>query len=113
LGAISCPRDLPPMFESWKDYGTYLIGAMVQEEKNRQRLLKVIERWKAYMINEATERSFFRTIISTILTSDWDLTKITNFVVRQEFQTVKNLVNGTITADNYETNKKNNRLVQI
>lgn len=82
--SFKCPEVLPPMFESWKEYALYLTETIVQDEGNKSNLLqKIASRSKIYT-GEEISRVFYRTIINTILSSDWDFTKIANFEIRQE-----------------------------
>jgi predicted phosphoadenosine phosphosulfate sulfurtransferase len=80
--AFACPVDLPFMFDSWADYAEHLIANIVQEEKNRKRLRKYISKWHKVFIHEKAKRDFFKVIINTILSSDWDYTKLDNFLKR-------------------------------
>lgn len=111
--AIACPKELPPMFSTWVEYAEYLTEAMVQEEKNKKLIRYQTEKYKKFLITPEAERGFSRVVINSILASDWDLTKIKNYVVSQDFQTLKNYVNGTITKENFAINKKNNRLLKL
>ena len=79
-----CPEELPPMFESWKEYALHLSETIIQEQSNRDALMKKIDSCKDIYTGDEISRIFYRTIINTILSSDWDFTKIANFEIRQE-----------------------------
>src|ERR1035437_3959208 len=70
------------MFDTWREYAEYLTETLIPEEKNRQLVRTKIEKnaWK-YPDREISEK-FFREIINTILSNDWDFTKLTNFMTR-------------------------------
>lgn len=68
------------MFESWEQYGLHLANNIIQDETKRDALLKRIERnRKYYKHSEKIQPDFWKAIINTILSSDWDFTKLTNF----------------------------------
>lgn len=77
--SFKCPKELPYMFESWEDYALHLSKNIVQEDKNREKLKSIIDKEKALYENENAQNDFFRTIINTILSSDWDFTKLVNW----------------------------------
>lgn len=82
--SFTCPEVLPPMFENWADYALHLNETIVQEQSNRDSILKKINQNKDLYIGDEVSRVFYRTIINTILSSDWDFTKLANFEIRQE-----------------------------
>jgi predicted phosphoadenosine phosphosulfate sulfurtransferase len=92
--SFRCPKDLPPMFESWEEYALYLLENIVQEEKNKDLLLKYIDGKKEIYSGDLIAPIFWRTVIHTILSSDWDLTKLANFEIRQETYTVRQFKKG-------------------
>ena len=79
-----CPETLPSMFESWEEYALHLSDTIIQEQSNRDALKKKIDSCKDIYTGDEISRVFYRTIINTILSSDWDFTKIANFEIRQE-----------------------------
>jgi predicted phosphoadenosine phosphosulfate sulfurtransferase len=82
--AYECPKDLPYMFESWKEYAYYLTDNLIENESNKQKIHDYIKKCDGLYDNSLIEKTFYRTIINTVLSSDWDLTKISNFEIRQE-----------------------------
>ena len=107
--AFKCPKEIPFMFRSWKEYFEHLNNNLVKEDKYREAMLKRIERLERFMINEIVEDDIYRTAIKTILSSDWDFTKMINFTTNQHFQTVKRYVNKTIGGDNLKYCLKYNK----
>lgn len=80
-----CPKELPYMFDTWYDYAIHLKNNIVQDEKNRLELDKVIEKDRfVYCGNSIIEKSYFTNIVNTILSADWDFTKIQNFRMTPE-----------------------------
>lgn len=81
--SFQCPKELPFMFASWEEYAMHLSKNIIQEEKNKIDLLKIIEE-KSILYNEGFIRNdYWKTIIKTILSSDWDFTKIKNWEMSQ------------------------------
>lgn len=101
-----CPKVLPPMFKDWEEYAMYLKDHLVQEETNRTLVDSWTDRYKKYLISDKAVSIFYRTMINSILSSDWDGTKIINLVTRPEFNTLKKYVDGKITPENYEINMR-------
>ena len=77
-----CPKELPYMFKDWEDYALHLLNNLIQEEKNKKTLLNKIETKKNIYSGDNIKNEFWRTIINTILSSDWDYTKLSNFECR-------------------------------
>jgi predicted phosphoadenosine phosphosulfate sulfurtransferase len=72
--------ELPYMFKDWEEYSYYLIENIIQEDKNKTALLEIIEKDLQVYDNEKIRDSYFkRAIVPTVLTSDWDYTKIANY----------------------------------
>lgn len=85
--SFQCPDELPPMFDSWKEYAMHLAKNLIPDEKNRNEMFFRIENMKGvknldgvYALgNRHVHTDFYRAIINTILSNDWDLTKLTNW----------------------------------
>lgn len=110
--SFTCPRELPPMFYSWSEYAEHLTENIVQEKKYRDLILNQVLTYRKYILNPQIERDFYRVVINTILSSDWDCTKLINFVTSQNFNTVKKYVDGGITDENREINRKYDKYVK-
>jgi predicted phosphoadenosine phosphosulfate sulfurtransferase len=89
-----CPKDLPPAFTSWKEYSEYLIENIIQEDQYRVKLRKRMLKNADIYTTGLIEKNYFRTIINTILSSDWDFTKLANFEIRQETNTFRQFKKG-------------------
>ena len=79
-----CPKDLPYMFESWEEYALFLKDNMVDREKNRIELQNLINAELKIYTNDEIKDYFFRKVIDTILSNDWDFTKIANWRISQK-----------------------------
>lgn len=78
--SFTCPKELPSMFTDWEEYALYLAKHIVQEDKYRDMLYKKIEETKnIYNDNELIRSTYWRAIVNTILSSDWDFTKLRNW----------------------------------
>lgn len=82
--SFRCPKELPYMFESWEEYAIHLANNIIQEDKNKQTLFKLIEKEKAIYTDDLIQENFFKSVINTILSSDWDLTKIANWRISHD-----------------------------
>ena len=81
--SYACPRNLPPMFESWNEYCHHLIKYIIQDDANKDKMLKLIEN-KKEVYSGKIEDQFYQAIITTILSSDWDGSKFANWEVRPD-----------------------------
>lgn len=78
--SFQCPKELPYMFKDWEEYALYLIENLVNLEENKNKINKIIEKdRKVYCGNENMKKKYYKVIINTILSADWDFTKIQNF----------------------------------
>jgi hypothetical protein len=67
------------MFTDWEDYANHLAENLIQDTKNKVLLKKIIIKKKDIYNGMNIYKKFWRVIINTILSSDWDFTKIANF----------------------------------
>lgn len=67
------------MFKDWEDYAYHLVNNIIQEESNKELLIKKIDSKKIIYSGENIKESFWKVVINTILSSDWDFTKIANY----------------------------------
>lgn len=86
--SYTCPKDLPYMFANWEEYAIHLANNIIQDDDNREKLYKVLNSnniehsCKFYKkFNQKAIDKYWSIIINTILSSDWDFTKIKNFAM--------------------------------
>ena len=79
--SFRCPKELPYMFESWKEYANHLAKNLIFEEEHTLLLNKMIKRNNIFSEGKPAN-SFWKVIINTILSSDFDFTKLKNFKMR-------------------------------
>lgn len=77
--AYTCPESLPPMFASWKEYALYLADNLIQEPKHKAALLHYVGLREGVYIHDRIATDFWKKVVDTVLSSDWDFTKIANF----------------------------------
>jgi predicted phosphoadenosine phosphosulfate sulfurtransferase len=83
--AFSCPKELPYMFESWEEYCYHLIENIVQEDKYKDLMKKHIEAdTKGYYGLQPIRDAFFQIMITTLMSSDWDMSKYANWKIRPD-----------------------------
>lgn len=97
--SFACPKELPYMFKDWEDYAYHLANNIVQEETNKEALVKKINQKKEIYSGKNIENSFWKVIINTIMSSDWDFTKIANFEMQPQNMNYRNYKKGKITRE--------------
>jgi len=103
--AFTCPKELPPMFDSWKEYTLHLNKYIVQEEKNRKSIEKVIAKYEELWDGVEILQDLHRILINTILSSDWDFTKLKNWLINANVNTYKKYKKGIINKWTFVYNK--------
>jgi len=110
--AFSCPSKLPYMFKTWKEYSEHLAENIIQDEENKAKYYKHIAKNEKYLINKLITADYYRKCIDTILSSDWDFTKLNNFTTGYEFYTLKRYVDKKITLDELHADRKFDKYVK-
>jgi hypothetical protein len=87
------------MFADWEEYAYYLAENIIQEDKYRKQLFSKIEAKKGIYIGDNIKLKFWKTIINTILSSDFDFTKIANFEMRPDTYCYRRYRKGDIDKD--------------
>lgn len=82
--SFNCPAELPNAFKTWKEYAEYLNDNLVNDKNNREELSKMIKMTrgkKGCYENGDTKlkNGYYRVIINTILSNDWDFTRLKNW----------------------------------
>jgi len=99
LNSFTCPKELPYMFADWEEYAYYLAENIIQEDKYRKQLFSKIEAKKGIYIGDNIKHQFWRVIINTILSSDFDFTKIANFEMAPQNYGYRRYRKGDIDKD--------------
>lgn len=94
--SFTCPKDLPYMFTSWEEYAYHLTDNIIQEEKYREIFKKKAEAKKIVYDAPLIQNDFWRVMVNTILSSDWDFTKLANFEANQEVHGYRKYKKGRI-----------------
>jgi predicted phosphoadenosine phosphosulfate sulfurtransferase len=85
--SFTCPEKLPYMFNSWKDYFYYLMENIIQDEDHKKQVKNQIKNLtlgeEFWTKNEIMAESYYKAFINTILSSDYDFTKMTNWRINQ------------------------------
>jgi|LakMenE01Jun11ns_1017448.scaffolds.fasta_scaffold9950339_8 predicted phosphoadenosine phosphosulfate sulfurtransferase len=87
--SFQCPKDLPSMFLSWEEYAIHLANNIIQEQKYKDLLLEKINKNKEIYSGRLIIDDFYKTIIKTILSSDWDFTKFQNWLLSGDVDTYR------------------------
>lgn len=97
--AFTCPAELPYMFNSWETYTHHLINNIIQDDKNRDAITKRLVAGLKVYIDEPIKTAFCQAVINSVLSSDWDWTKLANFEMRQENYTYRKWRKGDYNTD--------------
>ena len=89
--SFKCPKEYPYMFESWKEYALHLAKHLIPDEKNKAQFNHYLEK-QSFLDNSPVENDFWKVIINTILSSDFDFTKMKNFTMRGDVDTYRRMV---------------------
>ncbi len=87
--SFTVPKDLPYMFKDWEEYTLHLANNIIQEDKYRKILINKINQFKDIYNKEPISISFWKAIINTILSSDWDFTKFQNWLMSASVDTFR------------------------
>jgi predicted phosphoadenosine phosphosulfate sulfurtransferase len=87
--SFTCPMELPYMFNNWEEYAMHLATNIIQEEKYYLALLRLLENDKELYGNGLSSNDFWKTVINTILSSDWDFTKYKNWKLSGNTDTLR------------------------
>lgn len=89
--SFTCPNELPYMFKDWEEYAMYLANNIIQDKDNYNALIKKINskdikyNKEFYTkFNDNLKINYWKKIIDTILSSDWDFTKLENFSLNKD-----------------------------
>jgi predicted phosphoadenosine phosphosulfate sulfurtransferase len=77
--SFQCPKELPFMFATWEEYALHLVENIIQDQKNKDLIYRQINNLTNVYTDHAIREDFFKVVIKTVLSSDWDLTKLKNW----------------------------------
>jgi len=103
--AFTCPGELPYMFKSWADYAHHIIDNIIQDDKNKTAILKRMDKGLKTYVHEPIRSAFCRAVINSVLSSDWDWTKLTNFEMSPENYTYRKWREGNANLDMLKNSK--------
>jgi predicted phosphoadenosine phosphosulfate sulfurtransferase len=103
--AFVCPKELPWMFKSWQEYSTHLANNIIQDEKNKKNVFGKIDKYNLLFPDKEINEDFHKTMINTILSSDWDFTKLLNWSINANVNTYKKFKKGIINEYTFIYNK--------
>ena len=77
--SYECPRQLPYMFTDWKEYAIHLANNIIQQEEFKELFLHKVNGTKKLYSDSLIIDEYYKALIKTILSSDWDFTKFRNW----------------------------------
>jgi predicted phosphoadenosine phosphosulfate sulfurtransferase len=100
--AFQCPTELPPMFNDWVDYTEYLADKLIPNHELKSKFHEIVGRKLKIVTDERVKTDFLKVAINTILCSDFDFTKITNFFATRHLRAYIQAKNGLATIDDVQ-----------
>jgi predicted phosphoadenosine phosphosulfate sulfurtransferase len=103
--SFHAPKELPHAFEDWEEYALYLAEHLIQPASenpkdpwiHKRKILKQVELKKKIFDTPKIREKMFKVIVTTILSSDWDLTKLNNWFNSHEALSYKDYKKGKIS----------------
>ena len=77
-------KELPFMFDGWKDYRDYLVDKLIQTDERRELFHKKFAWMDKKFSNMALEDERYKSEVLCILANDYHFTKLNNFLARPE-----------------------------
>lgn len=77
-------KELPWMFNSWREYRDYLVENLIQSEERRSKFRKKYADMDKKFEGMDREEEMLHAHILSILANDWHFTKVNNFLTRPE-----------------------------
>jgi predicted phosphoadenosine phosphosulfate sulfurtransferase len=83
--AFKYSYELPFMFTDWHEYALYLAENLIMDEKNKKKILYSLNNYRGKGNRDYSKagpklkEDFCKQVINTILSNDWDYTKIANW----------------------------------
>lgn len=124
--SFRAPRELPYMFKDWEEYARHLIENIVEKEENKALIRKTVAGKgqmgaALYSKNEKASGAYWRAIVKTVLTSDWSLTQLTNWVLETDTMWYRKFHLGKVVAHStpvrnkipYLTDQENEELCRL
>jgi len=96
--SFTCPKELPYMFEDWREYALHLANNLIFEDDMRDLLDRKIASGSIYH-EGAIGNDYWRAIINTILSSDFDFTKLTNWTMNANVDTYRRVTKNPLGKD--------------
>lgn len=92
--SFRCPKNLPYMFNDWKEYAYFLGEKLIGASEHYESFLKTVERYEKVYTGAMIKNRFYRKVIDTILCADFDYTKLKNWTMSGEGYSYKNFKMG-------------------
>lgn len=92
-----CPKSLPYMFESWREYRDYLLLNLITDESYRDNMAVKFSRMDEFYKDFPSIGELHRQMVTVILTNDYFYTKLDNWERRPAINVWRNWSLGKIT----------------
>jgi len=78
--ALCCPKELPFMFRSWREYRDYLLENLINDEDKKAMFKHKFGLEDKKLIGTHKEEELYKVEVSTIINNDYSLTGLKNFM---------------------------------
>jgi predicted phosphoadenosine phosphosulfate sulfurtransferase len=80
--SFKCPKKLPYMFSSWREYAYFLAEKIAGESEYYDKLISTIQKYEKIYDGDNIKDMFYKKVIDTVLASDFDFTKLSNWTTQ-------------------------------
>lgn len=105
--SYNIPHELPSGFSTWEEFAIYLCAVMIEDEKFKIRIIRMIEKTRKYLVTRSITLDFYRQIINSIIVHDDDLLKVGGLFNSPDFLALRSFVDN----GNYDRKSKYNKYV--
>lgn len=103
------PKELPYMFEDWKEYRDYLLENLIIDKEVRDEFSRQFERLDGLYVHNEIKKRMWMTCSNALMLNDYHKTKIGNFERAPEVYTYKQWLLGKVTIKDI---RKHNRYIE-
>jgi predicted phosphoadenosine phosphosulfate sulfurtransferase len=101
--SIKCPKELPYMFDSWKEYRDFLLENLITNNDIKNKFISEFKKDEAIYVDKLISIHYSKSAIAAILTND-PYTKLENIRTRPDYHGYRKFKKG-IRHDSDKTNK--------
>ena len=100
--AYMAPKELPPMFKSWRQYRDYLLEYICLDKEQQEKFITKFKWMDGKYRLFPDQDKMMRICIKAILSNDYHMTQIDNWFANQHFVDWRNWMNGKTHRNNHK-----------